>query len=718
LLPKSAHRFTAVSAGIAHSLALAEDGTVWAWGSNYSGQLGDGTTTNSASPVQVRAGGSASGGFLSSVTAISAGGLDKELSFSLALKADGTVWAWGSAGGSWHFLGSALAPPGQSSEPIQVQAPPGIKAIDAGGTFSLALTGDGTVLGWGRSYATGELGVPMVCVVGTEQICHQAVPVPIPGMSGVKAISAGGTHSLALKTDGTLWAWGFNNYGQLGTGKATVDPSRGVPPSPVTGLAGKSIISLSAGASHSLVATENGEVWAWGRNESGTDCDPGACGGQVGDGSTVSQPSPVKVIDAGAVAVSAGKRHSLALLTGGRTAGWGGNEKGQLGDGSTIIRETPTSVPVPAAARSVSAGGLHSLAILAPKPVVATLLPPAGSAAGGTSVTITGTDFDGLGSVNFGGVVLACGSEGSAQCWPDAGQPGNSVHVLAPPHAPGAVSVVVKTDGGDSLPGSFVYYPEIKGISPSCGPVTGGTTLNIRGMGLAQASSVGFEGSASAAPVVVSDAEITVVTPPSSLAVPARLTVLSNGVPSPLPGAPVFSFSCNGIKAAPPGDPTTPVTDGAAGGVAKPASVTHSSSAGPASAGRPTTPGNPPPTTVSSSTTTAPSATHTQAFSSSVSQQPGLQVGVAPAQTTVPSIKTAGASRAPFGAAANGPKEAPAPAPHLLFSALDENSLPGMAFGLASVMALFMCGLSVKSSGKRMGAGGTCENGPAVEIAY
>jgi alpha-tubulin suppressor-like RCC1 family protein len=184
-----------VEAGWSFSMALKQDGTVWAWGDNYYGQLGDGTTTGRTTPTQVAG--------LLGATAIVTGH-----HHALALKQDGTVWAWG-----YNYAGQL----GDGTSftritPVQVSGLSGITGIEADITHSLALKQDGTVWAWGDNYV-GQLGD------GTT--IQRTSPVQVPGFSGAVSVQAGGGHSLALKQDGTVWTWGFNQNGQLGDGTLT-----------------------------------------------------------------------------------------------------------------------------------------------------------------------------------------------------------------------------------------------------------------------------------------------------------------------------------------------------------------------------------------------------------------------------------------------------------------------------------------------------------------
>jgi len=182
----------AVAAGCQHSLALKLDGTVWAWGYNSTGQLGDASNKDKSTPVQVSG--------LSNVAAIAAG-----CAHSLALKNDGTLWAWGfNADGE---LGGATAS-FISSKPLQITTLSGVSAIAAGNYFSLALKADGTVWSWGKN----DLGQ-----LGDGSTANRPLPMQV-AVPASTDISAGQDFALALNASGSLSAWGNNNYGQLGIG--------------------------------------------------------------------------------------------------------------------------------------------------------------------------------------------------------------------------------------------------------------------------------------------------------------------------------------------------------------------------------------------------------------------------------------------------------------------------------------------------------------------
>jgi len=241
--------FSEIAAGLYHSITLKSDGTVWTWGDNQHGQLGDGTATDRTTPVQVQG--------LTGVVAIAGGSYH-----SLALKSDGTVWAWGS--NSSGQLGNGTTT--KSYTPMQVQGLTGVVAIAAGGKHSLALKSDGTVWAWGDNWY-GQLGN------GTTT--NRFTPVQVQGLTGVVAIAGGYYHTIALKQDGTVWTWGYNWYGQLGDG--TSSPHRTTPVQ-VQGLTG--VVAIAGGYYHTVALKQDGTVWTWGSDSYG----------QLGDGRLLNFP--------------------------------------------------------------------------------------------------------------------------------------------------------------------------------------------------------------------------------------------------------------------------------------------------------------------------------------------------------------------------------------------------------------------------------------------
>jgi alpha-tubulin suppressor-like RCC1 family protein len=183
-----------------HSLAILGDGSVWAWGPNSAGQIGDGTKVNRNVPVKVSS--------LTGVKAVAA-----SMNGSLALANDGTVWSWGQIAGGAN---NASAPVTQAT-PGQVAGLTNVVAIAAGDTHYLALKSDGTVWAWGLDFMTGNRNGQL----GNGTVVNSNTPTQVPALSGVTHIGAGGYHSLARKSDGSVWAWGWNAHGQLGDGATT-----------------------------------------------------------------------------------------------------------------------------------------------------------------------------------------------------------------------------------------------------------------------------------------------------------------------------------------------------------------------------------------------------------------------------------------------------------------------------------------------------------------
>ncbi len=234
-----------VAAGNGHSIAVKSDGTVWAWGQNSSGQLGDGTTSNSITPKKVSG--------LSSVVAVAAGS-----GHSIAVKSDGTVWAWGD--NSNNQLGDGTKT--SRIVPIMVPGLGSVMAVAAGYGRSIALKSDKTVWVWGTNKSTD--------VYGSYIDTSTSTPLKVTGLSEIVAVSStlninsyngyGNGHIMALKSDGTVWAWGENYNGQLGDGTQT---GRSTPVS-VLGLSG--VVAVAAGLNYSIAFKADGTVWAWGNN--------------------------------------------------------------------------------------------------------------------------------------------------------------------------------------------------------------------------------------------------------------------------------------------------------------------------------------------------------------------------------------------------------------------------------------------------------------------
>ena len=307
--------YIGMAAGFYHTIALKQNGTVWAWGNNENGQIGDGTNENTVIALPVLD--------LTGIEELAAGDF-----FSIALKEDGTVWAWGQ--NDFGQLGDGTFE--DRNQPVQVSGLTNVISIAAGRAHSVALRDDGSVWTWGVN-RYGQLGD------GT--VLDSRTPVRVSGLSDVEAIAAGGGWAMALKSDGRVWSWGQNDAGQLGDGFQT---NRNTPVQ-ISDISG--IEAIAAGDYHGLALKPN-TVFAWGENKEG----------QLGNGTNTNSLTPVQVSGlTTATSVAAGSRHSLARLSDGSVRAWGWNKYGQLGHGEDGEDTGLSGI------KSVSAGGDFSLAL-------------------------------------------------------------------------------------------------------------------------------------------------------------------------------------------------------------------------------------------------------------------------------------------------------------------------------------------------------------------
>jgi len=338
----------AMSGGWMHSLALKRDGTVWAWGANTHGQLGDGTHNAFLHRTVPRR--------VSGLNSVKVVEVASGLTHCLALDQEGRVWAWGSNRYGELGIGNNTF----RTTPMQISGLNSVIAVATGSSHSLAIARPYfTVWSWGRNQH-GQLGD------GTNT--DRNTPLEIPGLTGVKAIAAGSYHSLALKLDGTVWAWG-QDYTDT--------------PVQVSGLS--DIVAITSGkdwalesfvnARHNSALEGNGIVWAWGSNGSG----------QLGDGTNTDRnvAAPINTLSE-VIAIAAGGHHSLALTADGSVWTWGSNLSGQLGDESYPSRNIPARVVDPNAPSDSFFGGVTAI-----------------TAGWGHNLVITDSDYDGDGITDW-----------------------------------------------------------------------------------------------------------------------------------------------------------------------------------------------------------------------------------------------------------------------------------------------------------------------------
>jgi len=318
----------AIAAAEGRTCALTTGGGVKCWGTNFLGQLGDGTTINRLKPVDVS-------GLTSGVAAIATGGLD-----TCALMNSGGVKCWGA-----NFSGQ-LGNNSTVDSPVPVDVSglsTGVTAIAAGDHFNCALTMNGGIKCWGMGVALGD-----------NSYTDRLTPVDVSGLtSGVSRIAAGGAHTCAVLIGGAVKCWGDNYSGQLGDRTNTGRPVPGDVPDLMSG-----VVAIAAGGagSHTCALVTGGGLKCWGANTFG----------QLGDNYKTEQlvPTNVSGLTTGVAAISAGADHNCAVTTGGGTKCWGANYDGQLGDNSAVLRSMPVDVlGFASGAVVVKAGGLSSCAL-------------------------------------------------------------------------------------------------------------------------------------------------------------------------------------------------------------------------------------------------------------------------------------------------------------------------------------------------------------------
>jgi alpha-tubulin suppressor-like RCC1 family protein len=387
-----------ITAGTYHTCALTAGAQLKCWGFNGSSQLGNGTQSSATRPSNVLNAGSP-------IVELSAGE-----AHTCVRGSGNAIRCWGNAHGGRTAVGntesSDLAAWSQP-QPISGLSTP-LRVLALFDQTSCAVTVEGAAMCWGENYY-GQIG-DGAQFSGGSGIDHSA-PRDVDGLStGVRDITAGQEHACAVKSDGSVWCWGYNNYFQLGDG-TTITRIR---PVQVTGIS--NAVAVDSGEQHSCALTASGAVFCWGRNQYG----------QLGDGSLINRDHPVAAVglDQGVVGLSIGALHSCAVLQGGGARCWGRNDDGELGDGTTVDRYLPTALNDSGTAyAAISAGGSHTCGRTAGGQAKCWGYNGSGQIGNGTTSNRTSpTAVDGLGS---GVTDIAAGSNhscalrGSAEmkCW-------------------------------------------------------------------------------------------------------------------------------------------------------------------------------------------------------------------------------------------------------------------------------------------------------------
>lgn len=305
-----------------HPVAIKRDSSIWSWGNNANGQLGDGTLTNKTSPVQI--------GIEKDWVSVYVGS-----TYTIAQKNNGSYWVWG-----YHadlLIGNDPNP--YKLQPLRIGNSNNWLMAAAGNNHSLAINKNGSAFSWGVNNG-GQLG--------DSTTINKIIPQLINSNNIWRKISGGSLHTIAIKNDGTLWAWGTNNYGQLGDGSNT--DSR-LPKQ--IGIA-NDWMHIYAGSNHSLAIKKDGSLWAWGSNGAG----------QLGDSSLQNKNTPTQIgIDKTWQTVTGGYFHTIALKTNGSLWAWGHNGQFQLGDGTQTMKLVPTRIGTDSNWLQIAAGGNHNIAL-------------------------------------------------------------------------------------------------------------------------------------------------------------------------------------------------------------------------------------------------------------------------------------------------------------------------------------------------------------------
>ncbi len=444
--------------------AVKTDDSLWCWGNNANGQLGDGTQNDAPLPRQVAALG----------TSVRQAVISQF--FGCALRNDGGVSCWGD--NAFGELGDGTYVDHLTPAPVPTLGS-GVKAVSAGFDHACALKTDGTLWCWG-----GDL----YGQVGAGQFAPAGRPTPVQVFDRVEKVSAGGFFTCAIRDDDTLWCWGGNADGHLGVGSTASMPS----PQAVTTL-GADVRDVDTAVRSACAVKLDGSVWCWGYRGHG----------RLGDGiaDASKQLTPARV--SGPLGTSGGKTVRVVEGSGcvigvnGLVSCWGGSPG--------LDGTPPSTVPVPVD--------------MCAMPRMSAIAPATGWEGGGPTVTITGADFVAGAQVRFDGVPATSVTVDSA----------TTMRVVPPPHYPDVVDVTLTLPGGlkAEIKNGFTYLapPSAYGIAPTSGPTAGGTAVTLSGSQFRPNAAVTFGGAASPSVTVNSPNQITALAPAHAPgAVPVKVT--------------------------------------------------------------------------------------------------------------------------------------------------------------------------------------------------
>jgi alpha-tubulin suppressor-like RCC1 family protein len=579
--------FTRVETNANFTCALKSDTTVWCWGRNGSGQLGDGTTTDRSRPVQVAN--------LTGVVSVDTGGND----FACALKSDETMWCWGSNGTGQLGDGTNT----NRSRPVQVKDLTGVTQMATGYGHACAVKSNGTVScwGWNHYYLLGNSGpasnIPVVVSgistatqvrPGSWHTCAVLANATMScwgyrfntsaGLTGITLLSVSkGQHMCAIASEQILKCWGYNDHGQVGVNNTTEQAS----PTTVTGFA--DAVSISSNNHNTCLVKSDGTPWCWGWNAFG----------QVGVPGSASQLVPVVVSGVTGVSqISAGYSHTCAVLTDTTVKCWGDNRWGQLGNGTTtssynavtvsappVALATPTSVTATATSSTLKSinvswaanGNASSFTVKIYNSAGSSLL---GTKTGvsGTSTTITSSTYGSIAdNTSYKITVTAIGDGTNYLTSSESSQDSVTTNSLTTqtPVVLTSTSGTYGTDitlaiSGGSGSGAVTYAVTTAGTA-GCS-ITGGNTLRATSIGMCTvtatkaANGVYSADSSNATTVTFSAVIVTTTTtaaPALSIVIQAPVTTVAQGQASVATLAPTTTIPTFGANGSPA--PTTTI---------------------------------------------------------------------------------------------------------------------------------------------------------------